>query len=247
MDDRIDNAIDRWFKETEAAFKNVRSDSSVDYLCCCATALAHNYCSAVLLLLNNGHRLPAMAPLRALTELAFRLVWCLYSDNPQKESQEVRIERWIKTSLIERKRYVQRKIESNISSAEEINGFKKELEDLEQMINQNQHKPIGRFVDSLGDLPEPYKKDMYPILYSIFNWAIHPDFLLLTQLVRQNVNSHIVVSDIDEDPAVLKIYCLTIAFNILGVIRQNYKWDYDAIKTEYLKIKKDFASEKLKG
>jgi hypothetical protein len=243
MNGCIDNAIDRWFRETEVAFKNVHTDSSVDYLCCCATALAHNYCSAVLLLLNNGHRLPAMAPLRALTELAFRLVWCLYSDNPQNESSEIRIERWIKTSLIERKKYVQRKIESNICSAEEINGFKKELEELEQMIKQNSRKPIGPFFTSLTDLPEPYKKDMYPILYNIFNWAIHPDFLLLTQLVRQNAKSHTVVSDIDENPAVLKIYCLTVAFNIIGVVRLNYKWDYNTIKTEYLKIKKDFSKE----
>lgn len=244
MNGQIDNATNRWFNETEAAFKDVHTDSPVDHLCCSVTAVAHNYCSAVLLLLNNGHRLPAMALLRVLAEIAFRLVWCLYSDNPQKESREVRIERWLKTSLIERKKFVRRMIKSNIRSAEEMSGFRKELETLEQMINQNPRKPIGTFFDSLLDLPEPYKTDMYPILYNIFNWAIHPDILLLKRLVRQNTNSHIVVSDIDEDPNVLKIYCITLAFNILSVVRLNYEWDYRPIKTEYLKIKKDFSKER---
>jgi hypothetical protein len=243
MNGCIDIAIDRWFSETEAAFKKVHTDNPVDFLCCSVTAVAHNYCSSALSLLNNGHRLPAMALLRVLADLAFRLVWCLYSDNPQKESREIRIERWLKTSLSERKKFVQRRIESNISSVEEINGFKKELETLERMINQIQRKPMGNFFELLRDLPEPYKKDMYPRLYNIFNWAIHPDFLLLERLVRQNANSHIIVSDIDEDPTVLKIYCLTMAFNILAVVRKNYEWDYDTIKTEYLKIKKDFSKE----
>jgi len=243
MNGQIDNAINRWFSGTEAAFKKVYTDNTVDFLCCSVTAVAHNYCSAALLLLNNGHRLPAMALLRVLAELAFRLVWCLYSDNPQKESCEVRIERWQKTSLKERKKFVQRMIESNISSVEEINGFKKELETLERMVNQIQREPIRKFFELLRDLPESYRKDMYPRLYNIFNWAIHPDFLLLERLVRQNANSHIVVSDIDEDPTVLKIYCLTMAFNILAVVRKNYEWDYDTIKTEYLKIKKDFSKE----
>ncbi|GAG65297.1 unnamed protein product [marine sediment metagenome] len=185
-----------------------------------------------------------MALLRVLAELVFRLIWCLYSDNPQKESCEVRIERWEKTGLRERKKYVQRKIESNVCSDEEINGFKKELEGLAQKIGQIAYEPIGNFYNSLSDLPEPYKRDLYPLLYNIYNWGIHPDFLLLERLVRQNANSHIVVSDIDEDPTVLKIYCLTMAFNILAVVRKNYKWEYDTIKTEYLKIKKDFSKER---
>jgi hypothetical protein len=244
MNGCVDNAIDRWFSETEAAFKKLHTDRPVDFLCCSVTAIAHNYCSAALLLLNNGHRLPAMALLRVLAELAFRLVWCLYSGNPQNESCEVRIERWQKTSLKERKKFVQRMIESNISSAEEINGFRKELETLKRMINQIQQKPIGNFFEMLRDLPKPYKMDMYPRLYNNFNWAIRPDFLLLRRLVKQNANSHIVVSDIDDDPTVLKIYCLTMALNILAVVRKNYEWDYDTIKTEYRKIKKDFSKER---
>ncbi len=243
MNDQIDNAIERWFRETEEAFKNVRTANPIDFLCISVTALAHNYCSATLSLLNKGHRLPAMALLRVLAELVFRLIWCLYSDNPQKESCEVRIKRWEKTGLRERKKFVQRKIESNICSDEEINGFKKELEGLEQKISQIPHRPIGDLYNSLRDLPEPYRKDLYPLLYNIYNWGIHPDVLLLTQLVKQNTKSNIVVSDVDEDPAVLKIYCLTMAFNILAVVRKNYEWDYETIKTEYLKIKKDFSKE----
>ena len=243
MNGCIDNAIDRWFNETEAAFKGVHTANAVDFLCCSVTALSHKYCSAVLLLLNNGHRLPAMALLRVLAELAFKLIWCLYSDNQQKESCEVRINRWRKKALSDRKKFVKRMIESNVCSDEEVNGFKKELEKLEQKIGQIPHEPIGNFYNSLGDLPEPYRRDLYPRLYNICNWAIHIDFWLLERLVKQNAESNIVVSDIDEDPDVLKIYCLTMAFNILAVVKLNYKWDYDTIRTEYLKIKKDFSEE----
>jgi len=244
MNGCIDNAIDRWFSETEAAFKEVHKANPVDFLCISITALAHNYCSATLSLLNKGHRLPAMALLRVLAELAFRFNCCLYSDNPQKESREVRIKRWLKRGFLERKKFVQRMIESNVCSGEEVNGFKKELGELEQKIGQIPYEPIGNFYNSLSDLPEPYKRDLYPLLYNIYNWGIHPDFLLLTQLVKQNAESNIVVSDIDENPVVLKIYCLTMAFNILAVVRKNYEWDYDTIKTEYLKIKKDFSKER---
>lgn len=244
MNSQIDNVIEKWFRETEEAFKDIHTNKSVDFLCCSITALAHNYCSAALLLLNKGHRLPVMALLRVLAELAFRLIWCLYSDNPQKESCEVRIERWQKTSLKERKKFVQRKIESSISSGKDISSFKKELGDLEQKIAQIPHKPSGNFYNSLCDLPEPYRRDLYPILYNVYNWGIHPDILLLTQLIKQNAETNVIVSDVDEEPAVLKIYCLTIAFNILAIVRKNYEWDYDTIKTEYLKIKK--SSSKIK-
>jgi hypothetical protein len=55
-----------------------------------------------------------------------------------------------------------------------------------------------------------------------------------------------VYSDIDENPAVLKIYCLTMAFNILAIVRKNYELDYNAIKTEYLEIKKEFKMLRVK-
>ena len=243
MNGCIESAIDRWFAETEAAFKEVHTSNPVDFLCCSVTAVTHNYCSAVLSLLDRGHRLPAMALLRALAELSFRLIWCLYTDNPQNESCEVRIKRWLKTALLKRKKFVRRMSESNVCSGEKVNSFKKELEELEQNLGQIPHKPIGNFYSSLRDLPEPYRMDLYQRLYNIYNWGIHPDLLLLTRLVKQNTESNIAVSDIDEDPDVLKIYCLTMAFTILAVVRKNYGWDYDTIKTEYLKIKKDFLKE----
>lgn len=149
-----------------------------------------------------------------------------------------------KKSLKERKKLIQRKIESNIHLGREINGFKEELRDLEQKIAQIPHKPIGNLYNSLCDLPESYRRDLYPLLYNVYNWGIHPDILLFTQLIGQNAEYNVIVSDVDEEPAVLKIYCLTIVFNILAVVRKNYEWDYDTIKTEYLKIKKDFRKIK---
>lgn len=157
MNETIDNTIERWFKETEEAFRNVHTNSPVDFLCISVTALSHNYCSSALSLLNKNHRLPVMALLRVLAELSFRLIWCLYSDNPQKESCEVRIERWRKTSLIERKKFVRRKIDSYICLGKEINDFENERKELEQKIKQIPYEPVGGFYKSLSDLPKSYK------------------------------------------------------------------------------------------
>lgn len=248
MNNQIDNAIDRWFRETETAFNNVNMDSPVDYLCRSAIALSHNYCSAVLLLLNNGYKLPAMALLRTLAELFIRLTWCLSSDNQQNESQEVRIKRWTKRSLEKRRTFIKDMIDNSISSAEEIKGYKTELKKLEQMISKIQYKslpPLFKLLSDFNDkLQKCFEKDVYPNFYSVFNAAIHPDILLFDYLAVQNANSNTVMWDIKEKTAVLKSYCLDIAFYIVGRIRQNYKWDYNAIKAEHLKIKKDFPEER---
>ncbi len=246
MNNRIDKTLDRWFRETKVDLKSVNTNNPIDFLCCSITAVSRNYCSSVLLLLNKGHKLPAMALLRVLSELAFRLIWCLYSNNPQKESCDVRIKRWLKTGFLERKKYVQRMIKSDFCSAKEINGFKRELEELEQKAAQIPYKKIENLYKSLNDLPKPYRRNMYPLLYNIHNWGIHPDFLLLRLIAKKNTESITVVSDIDEDPIVLKIYCLTLAYNILFVVRRNYDWDCTTTKAEYLKIKKDF-SKKQRG
>ena len=62
---RIDTTIERWFAETVKDISGkVVADTPVDNLCTSVVPLTHKYCTATLLLLNNPHRLPAMALLR---------------------------------------------------------------------------------------------------------------------------------------------------------------------------------------
>lgn len=99
MENHIETTTNKWFEETVSKVNDkVNSDTPADNLLSGIVPVAHNYCNAVFLLANANHKLPAMALLRILGELALRTIWCMYKDNPRKESHDVRILRWLKTT-----------------------------------------------------------------------------------------------------------------------------------------------------
>lgn len=244
MSDQIDGVIDRWFEETASKINTeIKTDTAVDNLCSSIIPLAHNYCNAVLLLLNNDRRLPAMALLRVLAELALRVIWCLYKDNPNKEAEDVRIERWLKRSYIKRKSLLKQMIITTTIPEGDKEEFGKEIERLENMIGKIEKEPAGGLLSSTKELPPSYKADVYPLLYSTFNRAIHPDILLFSDLIRQDENRRVFLGDLNYvNIQSLKIYCMTAAFNIISVFRVYYNWDYKGMKSEYLDIKKRFKA-----
>lgn len=242
MSKEIDTTIEKWFVETvEDINAKVETDTGVDNLCSSIVPLAHNYCTAVLLLLNNGRRLPAMALLRVLAELAFRCIWCLYEDNPEDEPASVRVERWLKRSYRERISLIRRMIRSSTVPKCDKKVFGREMEGLTQLMEIIPHRSAGNLFKSLEELPPAYGEELYPCLYSTFNRAVHPDILLLGDMVKEKGHKRIFFGDLEHiEIQVLKIYCLTAAFNILSIFRINYDWDYVEMKSEYLTIKKKF-------
>jgi len=240
MDNRIETTTNKWFEETVSKVNDkVYSDTPADNLLSGIVPVAYNYCNAVFILANADHKLPAMALLRILAELALRTIWCMYKDNPRKESPEVRILRWLKTTNEEEIRLLRKVLQS--SDSEDAADIQKKIDFLQNEIANNTHPSVGPFYNSLDDLPPEYKKDIYPILYGAFNRAVHPDLMLFGNLVSQEGNKRTFLPDLDVDVQAIKIYSMTAAFNILAIVRIKYEWDYKGMKSEYLAIKKEFA------
>jgi len=239
----IDNIVNNWFEDTVAQMNAAnKPNEPVDNLCSGVVPFAHNYCNSTLLLLNNNKILPSMALLRVLAELAFRFTWCLYKDNPKKQATNVRIERWIKETYQQNVILLKKFLPS--ASPEEAQNITREIDFLEKAIRAMPPASAGPVYNSLGELPPPYKEALYPLLYGNFNRAIHPDLKLLADLIKQEGNKRLFLSDLNNvDTQSLKIYCMTAAFTILSIVRLHYDWDYEGLKSEYLKIKKKHAKE----
>jgi hypothetical protein len=251
---KIDTVINQWFQETtDKINKEIKTDVFEDILCPGIFPLAHRYCCAALTLLNNGFKLPAMVLIRILTEITFRLCWCLYKDNPQKEPIDVRIQRWLKESYKQQKRYLKKLLPSaNSCQAKKV---KKEMSYLDGEINKIPHKFAGDLYNSLKDLnipPRNVKDELYSLLYSPFNKAIHPDLLLLSVLIKEDKVEHArtFTGDLNDfSTNDLKIYVMTCAFWIVSLVKINYKWDYSNVKMQYLELKKlhrDNTENKMK-
>ncbi|MBW8002884.1 MAG: hypothetical protein FVQ80_12825 [Planctomycetes bacterium] len=239
----IDKTINKWFQETADEINaNHKPDKPKYDLAANTLPLAHNYCNAVFILLDNDKKLPAMALLRILGELVFRLIWCLYKDNPQKESVDVRIQRWLKESYHQREKHL-RKLHLAFPDQKDI---KKELE---YVKNEKEKIPYefpggnkgkkGNFYESLEELPPGYKDQLYLLLYSKHNIAIHIDMLVLSKLISQKENVRQFSGDFDDvDTGELKMRCMDCAFHIISYIRIVYDLNYEKVKAEYLEVKK---------
>jgi len=244
----IDEALEKWFKDTASAINVANSPNKPKYnLCAGILPLARNYSNAVTTLLNNGFRLPAMALIRILAELTLRTVWCFFP-NSQDENDDVRIERWLKESYRQRKRCLEKYLIS--ANEKDLDSIEAEVKFLEDKIKKIPYKFAGDIYGSLESLLTMYsgdegkelswKDDLYPILYTNFNQSIHLDLVVLLRLINLNGNKYTFFGDYrDMDINTLKIYCMSCVFNIIAVTRSIYGLDYEDVKQEYLKVKKE--------
>jgi len=242
MNNRIEETTNKWFEETVTKINDkVISDTPVDDLLSGIIPVAYKYCNAVFLLAEANHKLPAMALLRILGELALRTIWCMYSDNPKKESREVRIMRWLKTTYDEEMKLLKKFLPS--ATPKDKEKIHQTIDFLQGEIKNNPHDFVGPFYNSLDELPPVYKQDLYPILIGAFHRAVHPNLKLFADLIRQEDNKRTYLPDLEEvNTQSLKIYSMTAAFDILSIVRLRYDWDYEGMKSEYLAIKKDLAT-----
>ncbi len=243
MNNRIEATTNKWFEETVSKINDTnKSNKPIDDLLSGIVPVAHKYCNAVFVLAEANHKLPAMALLRILGELALRTIWCMYSDNPRKESHDVRILRWLKTTYDEEMKLLKKFLPS--ATSEDAATIQRTIDYLQGEIDNNPHTFVGPFYNSLDELPTLYKQDLYPILIGAFHRAVHPNLKLLADLIRQEGNKRTFLPDLEEvNTQSLKIYSMTAAFNILSIVRLHYDWDYKGMKSEYLAIKKDLAAE----
>jgi hypothetical protein len=234
---KIDTAIKQWFQDTTNKIDNeIKPDTLGDFLCSNILPLSSNYCNAALTLLNNNFKFPAMALSRILAEITLRLCWCLYGDNSQKESTDVRVQRWLKESCKEQSKFLNKLLSSTNANKEEL---KKQISYFDEKTAEITHKPAGNLYGSLDELNPRLKKEIYPLLYSSFNKAIHPDLLLLFNLRKKDTDKHTFSGNFDNISSnCIKIYVMTCVFWIVSLVRISYKWDYSDIKAQYLEIKK---------
>jgi hypothetical protein len=243
----IEEIVTEWFGETAAEMnKRSKGEDAAKNLCSSVLPVVHNYSSATFVLLRDNRKLPAMALIRVLAELTFRLIWCL-SSGKNKEEIGVRIKRWWKESYIQEKRVLEKCINS-LDKSRSVQ-MEKRIKWLDSEILKISYKSAGDLYGSLNDLTvdesigfrkvPSWKNDLYPKLYSVFNQAIHPDLTLLSKLTKRRGDILEFHEDYDSvDTEVLKIYCMSCVFNAIAVTRIVYGLSYNEIKTQYLESKR---------
>jgi hypothetical protein len=243
MDRLIEGTTDKWFVETVSRMNNgVKPDTPEDNLLFSAVPVAHNYCNAVFILADANHKLPAMAVLRVLAELTLRIMWCLYASNPQKEASCTRIMRWWKTTCEEEVKHLRKMVLS--AGSKEAVRMKHAITYLQGEIAKNPHPSVGPFYNSLDELLPQIKEELYPLLYSPFNQAIHPNLKLFADLVREEGNQRVFLRDPEEPgTGTLKVAAMTDALYLLSIVYFNYRWDCEQMKNEYHAIKKEYEDQ----
>ena len=161
MENSIETTTNKWFEETVSKVNDkVNSDTPADNLLSGIVPVAYNYCNAVFVLANTNHKLPAMALLRILGELALRVIWCMYKDNPRKESHDVRILRWLKTTNDEEIKLLKKVLPS--ANPEDAADIRCTIAYLEGEIAKNPHSFVGPFTTRLTNYLLHTKKTSIP-------------------------------------------------------------------------------------
>ena len=244
MCNMIEAVTDKWFEEAVTRMnRDVKPDTLENNLLFSIVPVAYNYCKGVFLLTDADHKLPAMALLRVLAELTLRVMWCLYEDNPKRETSAVRIKRWWKTTCEEEVKHLKKILPS--AGPAEAKRIEQAVARFQDEIDQNPHRAVGPFYNSLGELPPEIKDHLYPLLYSPFNQAIHPDLRLFVDLVRQEGNERTFLPDLEKPSSgAIKIYAMTSVYDLLSIVHFHHGWDQEQMKAEYLEIKNRFAAQK---
>jgi len=230
----IEETINAWFDGTDVQISDkINSSSPTDSLCGAVLHSARDYCFAILLLLQKGHSMPAMALLRCLYELSMKLFWCLSvpgkTDNKEVDKiVEQKIRRWEKDTLCSVMKYLKELKNTadkpNVDYIEqEINRLKKELLSSDPTV-----KCLPPFANLVGELPDLIRKELHPRLYLKFNNAVHLDVKSLVENYKSKSSGRS-VSDLN---ALIKC-CVILVLYINWAVRKNYDVDVNGIKQEY--------------
>ncbi|MBN1805804.1 MAG: hypothetical protein JW837_11170 [Sedimentisphaerales bacterium] len=226
----IDETINNWINETEGLLQELGlPNCKVDVMVLSAIPTIDNYLNSALLILNNGNRLPAMALLRSVGELATRIIYCLMAKDSTE--QNVRVQRWEKHSLQERKRL-----------------YEKFLKRYEQNQNQSKIEEMQRWIDQTEDKIKkikirglPKNQDIFlevfdekhPVgqegFYHIYLCAIHVDLETLNKTMQNGEYT----GDWEYDIEVLKYECLTLLYFFLREVYKNYELNLQRINSDY--------------
>ena len=231
----IDETINKWFDETHKNF--IERGAIMPFLLSVFLA-AKEYILASLLLVKNGHKMPAKALLRILAEFFIRLEWCMcvYEKNKNKKKVEERILRWWKTTLYYRIKELSKWQDvSNTSLQKQAKAQKTRLESVYEEVKDDSIKLLPRtFVEFMKKerLPAEIKNDIYPRYYSRYNDSIHLDIASLDFLVRQREGRLEIQGDSPEGEKEFLEGIIFYAASINGQIRKYYGWSTNQLYDE---------------
>ena len=235
----IEETINTWFDGTDVQIRGkINSSSSTDGLCNTLLHSARDYCFAILLLLQKGHSMPAMALLRCLYELTIKLFWCLNvpdkTDNKEADKiVEQKIRRWEKDTLCS----IVKCLKELKSAADEPNSDNIEQEinrlESESLFSDSTVKCLPPFANLVGELPDLFRNKLHPRLYLQFNNAVHLDVKSLVDNYKSKHGGKSV-----PDSNVLIKCCVTYTLYINCAVRMHYDVDVNGIKQEYHTVMK---------
>jgi len=236
----IEKTVNKWFDDTAAQMKtHFKTDSQIDMLCASALKVGKNYCNAVLLLLKNGHKMPAKALLRILCELTAKLTWCLWVSDKKEEADDIvyeKFQRWQKATLVENKKMLESLREA--MPDDQKPQLDNNIETLEKRAKDIEFDAMPKVIAIFKELPKNWKTDIYPVCYKQFNNAVHLDMQSMGELIEKNENKIFCLGDSKDNIDDLAGYCLDWTYHINYFIRMHYDWSIGQMEKEYNAISK---------
>jgi len=203
----LDEILEKWFEQAKEKLGGAKApvELDVDKFCCGVIQLLETYANSVLILLKANKRLPAKALLRVMSDLSIKTMWCLDGLEISREEFGKRFEKWRAASLWELKR----KTESELAILKEEYGDEtNELEKkLEKHLEILEGEKVVKTHLSPWDLRGVWKEQgdlNFVALYSHFNEAVHPDWVLLQTLQRKEGSKILYKGDEEESLERLK-------------------------------------------
>jgi hypothetical protein len=229
---KIDETINKWFDEIEDKLQqHGQPKNNIDNMTFASLSLIDNYLNTILMIVNNGSRLPAMALLRVLNQFVSRIVWVLMGYNKDESELQNRFDSWVLTSYKKKHKFL-----NNIAgfyAREEKNQFESTIKIYEQEIDKLKKAGVKELPQPEQILEEVFGTKLIAIgQYSRLHKASHPDLIVLGKTFKNNGTHYMYDGDVDEKINDLKFECLICAHRFFKEICRYYKVDSLSQKIE---------------
>ena len=247
---QFEEILEKWFEQAKEKLGGAKTqvELNVDKLCCGVIQLLETYANSVLILLKVDKRLPAKALLRVMSDLSIKTMWCLDGLGISSEEFGERFEKWRAASLWELKR----KTESELAILKEEYGD--ETNELEKKLGEHleilEREKVVKTKLSPWNLRGVWKEQgdlNFVALYSHFNEAVHPDWVLLQTLQQKEGSKILYRGDKEENLERLRKFCLVIVGYLFERIYSIRGWDFKDFEKDIKKLRGNSAEGEEEG
>jgi hypothetical protein len=226
--------IRRWGADTISLWEKAERGKTSDLLCGTVLPVCSTYSNAIMLLLQNGWRMPAKALLRIVFEVIAKLCWCLSAPKTDRSefAVEERANQWAKTSIAE-----EIKLREGVAktASEAVKGENDRiLQSLKAKPGLASCKPMPKFANIMDQPSQPLLQQLYVRLYLQFLNAVHLDCVSLGETVKNDER----ITDDSEEPVEYLAQCWVFDMYMLFFgIRSYYGWDTESMAKEFRAMK----------